>query len=189
MGSAVSIRHLILGLLTQQLMSGYDIKRYLKSLSWLIVSPSFGSLYSALHGLLEDGLVTMEVAPRQGRPARKIYTVTEAGRQALRKWMGQPVASGASLRAFLMRLILATSFSHTGLISHLQQRRSHVAVHQAALKPIAEGLDGTMDLGQHLPFGYGLTLATAELAWLDSTLEQLSQQPYPWRSKSTTASL
>jgi len=189
MASAVSIRHLILGLLTQQRMSGYDIKRFLKSLSWLIDSPSFGSLYPALHALLEDGLVTMEVAPRQGRPPRKIYTVTEAGRQALRKWMDQPVAPRASLKAFLMRLILASSFSHTGLISHLQQRRSYIAVHQAALEPIAEALDGTMDLGQHLAFDYGLTLATAELAWLDSTLEQLSQQPYPWRSKSTTASL
>ncbi len=177
MARAVSIRHLILGLLTQQPMSGYDIKRFLKSLSWLIDSPSFGSLYPTLHALREDDLVTVEVTPRQGRPPRKIYTITEAGRQVLGEWVDQPVAPGASLRTFVMRLILASNFSHTGLISHLQQRRSQVAVHHATLKQITEALDGTVDSGQRLAFGYGLALATAELAWLDSALEQLSQQP------------
>jgi len=179
MASALSIRHFILGLLTQQPMSGYDIKRFLESLSWLIDSPSFGSLYPALHMLLEDGLVTVDVVSRQDRPPRKIYTITEAGRQALREWMDQPVAPGASLKTFVMRLILATNLSHTGLIAHLQQRRSQVAAHRATLRRIAGAPDGTMDSGQRLTFGYGLTLATAELDWLDSTLEQLSQQLLP----------
>ncbi len=160
-------------------MSGYDTKHFLKSLSWLIDSPSFGSIYPTLRALWEDGLVTVEVVPRQGKPPRKIYTITEAGRQALRGWVDQPVALDASLKTFVMRLILASNFSHTGLIAHLQQRRSQVAAHCATLKQIAEALDGTMDFGQRLTFGYGLTLATAELAWLDSTLEQLSQQPLP----------
>ena len=78
-----------------------------------------------------------------------------------------------------MRLMLASSFSHSGLITHLHQRRSQVAVHHATLQQIAGALHGTMDSGQRLAFGYGLTLAAAELAWLDSTLEQLSQQPLP----------
>jgi len=97
----------------------------------------------------------------------------------LREWVDRPVALDASLKTFVMRLILATNLSHTGLIAHLQQRRSQVAAHRATLKRIAEALDGTRDSGQRLTFGYGLTLATAELDWLDSTLEQLSQQPLP----------
>jgi hypothetical protein len=47
------------------------------------------------------------------------------------------------------------------------------------LRQIAEAVDETMDSGQRLTFDYGLTLATAELAWLERTLEQLSQQPLP----------
>lgn len=179
MARTVSIRYLVLGLITQQPMSGYDIKRFLKSLSWLVGSPSFGSLYPTLHALREEGLVTVEVAPRQDKPPRKIYTITDAGKQALRGWMDQPVAAEASLRAFVMRLILSGNLSYTGLIAHLQQRRSQVAIYQVALKEMVESLDGTMDSGRRLAFGYGLALATAELAWLDSTLELLSQQPLP----------
>ncbi len=179
MARVVSIRHLILGLLIQQSMSGYDIKRSLKSLSWLIDSPSYGSIYSALRALREDGLVTIQETPCQDKSPRKVYTIEDAGRQALREWVGQPAAPDISLKTFVMHLILAGSFSHTGLIAHLQQRRSQVAAHHTTLKQIAETVDGTTDSGQRLTFDYGLTLATAELAWLDRMLEQSSQQPLP----------
>ncbi len=155
-------------------MSGYDIKCFLKSLSWLVDSPSFGSLYPALHALLEDGLVTVEVIPRQDKPPRKIYTITEAGRQVLEEWMGQPVAPGTSLKAFVMRLILASNLSHASLIAHLQQRRTQVAAHQLALEQTARAMDESMDLGERLALDYGLAVATAELAWLDRTVDGLS---------------
>jgi len=175
MASAVSIRHFILGLLARQPMSGYDIRRFLKNLSWLIDSPSFGSLYPALHTLLEGDLVVVEVVPRHDKPPRKIYSITEAGRQALQEWMEQPVAPGASLKAFLMRLILASNLSPAGLLAHLQQRRTQVAAHQLALRQATAVMDEGSDLGERLAFDYVLAVATVELNWLDRTLAQLTQ--------------
>lgn len=177
----MSFRYFILGLLTRRPMSGYDIKRHLKSLGWLIGSPSFGSLYPALHALLKDGLATVEVIPREDKPPRKIYSVTEVGRRALQEWINQPAVPDASLKAFLMRLMLASHLSYSDLIAHLAQRRSQVAAHHSALGRVAEALDET-DVGQRLVLDYGLAIASAELAWLDSTLNQLSQpsqQPLP----------
>lgn len=177
MASTVSIRHFILGLLNRQPMSGYDIKRFLKSLSWLIDSPSFGSLYPALHALLENGLVTVEVVSRQDKPPRKIYSITEAGRQVLQEWLSQPIGAGVSLKAFLMRLVLASNLSQAGLVAYLEQRRTQVAAHQLDLEQTARVMDEGMDLGERLVLEYGLAVAAAELDWLDSTLAQQSQQP------------
>jgi DNA-binding PadR family transcriptional regulator len=50
----VSLRYFVLGLLAQEPMSGYDIKRFLKGLNWLIGSPSDGSLYPNLRALLQE---------------------------------------------------------------------------------------------------------------------------------------
>ena len=180
-------RQLVLGLLTQQPMSGYDIKRSLRSLDWLIDGPSLGSLYPALHALLEDGLVTVEVIHSQDRPPRKIYTITQVGRQAVREVAAQPLASGASLKAFVTRLIMTYGPSHDGLAAHLQQRRSQVAAHRDSLERRVETLDGTVDCGQRMMFGYALALARAESAWLDSALEELSQQPLPVEVVGATA--
>jgi PadR family transcriptional regulator AphA len=187
MPRAVSIRHLILGLLTQQPMSGYDIRRFLKSLSWLIESPSFGTIYPTLRALREDDMVTVEVISRQDKPPRKIYTITEPGKQALQEWMDQPLVPDASLKAFVMRLVLSNSLSHTGLIAHLQQRRSQVAAHFATLEQLAEAPNGMTDDGHRIAFDYSLALAGAELTWLDSALERLSQQPLPMELAGATA--
>jgi PadR family transcriptional regulator AphA len=177
MASTVSIRQFILGLVNRQPMSGYDIKCFLKSLSWLIDSPSFGSLYPALHALLENGLVTVEVVSRQDKPPRKIYSITESGRQVLQEWLSQPIGAGVSLKAFLMRLVLASNLSQAGLVAYLEQRRTQVAAHQLDLEQTAGVMDEGMDLGERLVLEYGLAVAAAELDWLDSTLAQQSQQP------------
>jgi len=171
----VSLRYFILGLLTQQPMSGYDIKRFLKGLSWLIGSPSSGSLYPVLRTLLQEELATVEVIPGIDRPPRKIYSTTDAGRRVLGDWMDRPAVSNTPLRAFVMRLLLASSLPHAKLVAHLQQRRTQVAAHCDALKQAAAKLDGTVELGQRLAQDYGLALATAELAWLDATLERISE--------------
>jgi DNA-binding PadR family transcriptional regulator len=189
MARSSSTRQLVLGLLTQQPMSGYDVKRFLKSLSWLIGSPSFGSVYPALHRLREDGLVTAEVVSRHDKPPRKVYTITEAGRRVLREWVAQPLAPGVSLKVFVMRLITTNSLSHDGLVAHLEQRRLQVAAHRDGLEQTVETLDGTKDCAQRMTFGYALALAMAELAWLDSALEKLSHEPLPVEVVGATAQL
>ena len=175
MGGKIGLRHLILGLLVQRPMSGYDIKRLLKGFSWLVGSPSFGSLYPALRSLLEEGLVMEECVSFQNKRGRRSYCITEAGKQALQEWSHQPAEPDASLKSFVMRLILAGNFSRPGLFAHLQQRRSQVAVHRATLNQMMGSPDKEMEPEQRLAHDFGLALATAELSWLDRTIKRLFQ--------------
>jgi hypothetical protein len=78
-----------------------------------------------------------------------------------------------------MRLILTDNFSQAGLIAQLYQRRAQVAVHHTALEQTVGALDEGISSGQRLALDYGLAMATAELGWLDDTLNRLSQQPLP----------
>lgn len=172
---ATNLRHLILGLLSRHPMSGYDVKRFLGSLTWLIGKPSFGSLYPALHILLEEGLVAVEVQPRPGKPDRKIYSITEAGRETVEGWASQPVGADASLRAFVMRLLLAGTLTRQALREHLVQRRVQVTEQQAALAEAVRNDCRRPDLERYLAADYGLTLADAELVWLDKALSELTR--------------
>jgi DNA-binding PadR family transcriptional regulator len=172
-------RHFVLGLLSQQPMSGYDIKQYLECLGWLVGNPSFGAIYPALHTLLEDGMVTLEIVAYETKPPRKIYSITPAGKLALDEWIHRPLLSGASSRAFVMRLLLAEHLSHEGLVAHLTQRRQRVEEHQAALKRTIAATDPPTDLGQRLAFDYGMTIASAQLAWLEDLIAALETQGAP----------
>jgi PadR family transcriptional regulator AphA len=173
--SSVSFRHFILGMLAQRPMSGYDIKGALEGLSWLGGMPSLGNIYSTLHALLKDELVSVEVIPQQGKPARKVYSITKAGKQMLQKWATRLVMPNVSLKAFAMCLILADVFSQDTLIAHLQQRRDQVIAHRTTLKERAKTSGREKAPRRRLAAEYGLTLANAELNWLNSTLDRIHQ--------------
>ena len=174
--STTSTRDVVLGLLAQRPMSGYDIRRLLGGLSWLVDSPSFGTLYPGLHALLADGLLTVEVISSESKPSRKVYSITDAGRKALQEWASRRVQSGGSLKEFVMRLGIASNLSETGLHAHLEQRRELVASRQPRIEQALGATSEEVDLGQYLTLDYGLALADAELAWLDRTLARLARR-------------
>jgi PadR family transcriptional regulator AphA len=163
-----------LGLLAQRPMSGYDVKRCFESFGWLIHSPSFGSLYPALHTLLEDECLTMQVVEGESGLSRKVYSITEAGQQALEKWINESMGTAAtSLKTFLMHLMVADNLSRDALLNHLEQRRSQLADYQTDLEQVGKAAGNGGDLGERLALDYGRVLAAAETIWLDRKLAQL----------------
>lgn len=168
-------------------MSGYDIQRSLKRLTWLISSPSSGSLYPVLYGLLEGGLATVEVVPNLDRPPRKIYSITAAGRKAVQHWAGQPTGPDGSLREFTMRLLLAGCWPKSRLIDQLEQRHRQVTAHRDGAIKTLDAADVEMDLGQRLALEYGLFLSEAELAWLEHTIEMLATASPPEKGSKLAA--
>lgn len=169
----MNYQHFVLGLLAQQPMSGYDIKRCFGIFGWLIHSPSFGSLYPALHALQKDGCLTMQVLEGESGLSRKVYTITETGRQALEKWIEESMEADISLKTFLMHLMVADNLSSETLLTHLERRRSQLADYQTALKQADESTGDNGDLGERLALDYGRVLAAAETVWLDRKLAQL----------------
>jgi PadR family transcriptional regulator AphA len=172
----VNLRYTVLGLLAQQPMTGYDVKRLFKSLNWLVGSPSPGSLYPILAALLREGLASRETVPSADRPARKVYSITDRGRQELQGWIDQPVPPDASLKAFVVHLLLSGVLPRAKLLAHVQQRRSQVFAHYTALEQAVERVEDGVDLGQSLALSYGLALAVAEMAWLDEAQARLMER-------------
>jgi DNA-binding PadR family transcriptional regulator len=174
---AANFRYFILGLLAEQSLSGYDIRRLLKSLGWLMGNPSFGAIYPALHTLLEDGLATVETTSQSNKRIRKIYTITGAGRQALHEWVAQPTKSPTNVKSFVIELILVGNLAQSRVTDLLEQRRQTVAAHHEALKPVLDDLGERVNQGQRMAIEYGLATAGAELAWLEQMLTKLSKDP------------
>jgi PadR family transcriptional regulator, regulatory protein AphA len=83
----VTIRYAILGLLSWQPCTGYDLKKIIADSSTLYWSGNNNQIYTTLIQMNKEGLVTVEVHPQESLPSRKIYTITEAGRSALREWV------------------------------------------------------------------------------------------------------
>ena len=77
----MSTRLVILGLLRDQPLHGYEIKQIFEEHMGDWTSIAFGSIYFALGKLSEEGLIEMVATEKKGnRPSRSVYQITKAGR-------------------------------------------------------------------------------------------------------------
>lgn len=90
----MAIAHAILAALLHKPCSGYDLaKRFDQSVESSVGffwSASFQQIYRELGRLEEKGWLQAETVQQDNRPDKRIYSVTEAGRQALRQWIAEP---------------------------------------------------------------------------------------------------
>lgn len=80
---------MILRLLADESMYGYQIVKELQARSDGYFELEQGTLYPALHRLEREGLVRSEWQVVAEGPSRKYYYITEAGRAALREGVSQ----------------------------------------------------------------------------------------------------
>ncbi|MEK8225552.1 PadR family transcriptional regulator [Oerskovia sp. M15] len=95
------LRHLVLGLLTIQPMTGYDLKRAFDSSVHHFWAADRSQLYRTLAGLVDAGLAEVEVVAQESYPDRKVHRITEAGRVALRDWLASPLEPDDDREPFL----------------------------------------------------------------------------------------
>lgn len=81
----MDVKTLCLGVLTMGDASGYDIKKTFECTFSHFYVAGFGSIYPALAELSGEGLVSCREEPQDGRPARKVYSLTDAGRAAFQQ--------------------------------------------------------------------------------------------------------
>ncbi|SDN68919.1 PadR family transcriptional regulator [Acetanaerobacterium elongatum] len=84
------IEYIILGFLMRQAMTGYDIKQYMGYSTAYFMDASFGSIYPALKRLTEKGLISLSEVVEGGK-LKKVYSITNAGRESFSKWLGSPI--------------------------------------------------------------------------------------------------
>lgn len=103
MAKTMNVRTLCLSILYWRDASGYEIRKLCtEGGSSYFVEASFGSIYPALSRLETDGLVTSQVEHQAGRPSKKIYAITEAGRAAFVDALHEPIGNDVFRSPFLL---------------------------------------------------------------------------------------
>lgn len=83
----MTIDYAILGMLSWQPLTGYDIKKIIQDSPFLYWSGNNNQVYKSLVQLLDNNLVTNEIRHQDGAPSKKIYSITELGRKKLESWI------------------------------------------------------------------------------------------------------
>ena len=86
----MSLKHALLGLLTHRPMTGYELKQFFDSSVQHFWNAELSQIYPTLKSLEEGAYVEKRVEVQDNRPNRKIYEVTDTGRDELLRWIREP---------------------------------------------------------------------------------------------------
>lgn len=97
------LEQIILGMVFNNDLTGYDIKKYIENGIGVFYRASYGSLYPALKKLTDKGYLTLFEEPRGGR--KKIfYRITEDGKTVFLDWLTSPINILDGTNAHLARV-------------------------------------------------------------------------------------
>ena len=96
------LEYAALGLLMQGPQHGYALYQTFEEEFGSIWKAGQTKFYVTLNGLLDDGILEARTEPQEGRPARKVYELTDAGREAFEAWLREPVTSPQAARVELL---------------------------------------------------------------------------------------
>ena len=101
----MSVKYAILGLLHYKDMHGYGIKEHLEKHFGYMWTVNYGQIYPALKKMQEQGQVTMSEVVQEDAPDRKLYAITDKGRDDFRDWLHSDPEKKMVMRdPFLLRL-------------------------------------------------------------------------------------
>ncbi|HET8992639.1 MULTISPECIES: helix-turn-helix transcriptional regulator [unclassified Rhodococcus (in: high G+C Gram-positive bacteria)] len=86
----MALEHALLVSLDERAGSGYELARRFDRSIGFFHRATHQQIYRVLRRMEEREWVTCETVPQDGRPDKKIYTVTAAGHAELDRWIAQP---------------------------------------------------------------------------------------------------
>ena len=166
----------ILGLVSFEEMSGYDLKRFAdRSIHHFFWSPSASQVYSELRRLESMGYVVERSVEQRTRPDKRLYRITYRGSEELRRWLDHPdLDQGVRKSTFLLKLFLRRDDSYDVAIDQLLARLGQLEGTLAEYEQIERDIE---DVGEWL-FPYlvlqaGLAKVSAEIEWIGGALDVL----------------
>ncbi len=111
----------LLGLLTVEPMSGYDLRQTIQTSIGHFWSESFGQIYPNLKALAAEGLVTAKTERQKGKPDRQVYSITRKGRDRLGAWLAVAPQPGIARNELLLKIFFGVQASPEILIGYVER--------------------------------------------------------------------
>jgi DNA-binding PadR family transcriptional regulator len=181
----MSVRYAILGLLAQKPRHGYELRAAFEAVvggdeNWE-VKPA--QIYTTLERLEEAGFVERTSDLGEGdEPSRRVYAVTQSGREALTEWFVHGVTPGHQRDEFFVKLMIGLASGEANPRKVIQIQRSHLDQELHSATAMRDGYDKKISMAQILLLDKAIMHLEADLRWLDmveTRLEEVKRQPLP----------
>lgn len=176
----MSLRAAILGFLSLKPTSGYLLRKRFEDSVASFWSVTQSQIYRELHTLERDQLVVSEREPGNGKPDRRIYSLSKRGKTELDAWLRAPVEPVHLRHPLLLKLVLATDVEPRAFDEVLAEYEGSLAAKRAeytarlSMTQISSLARSKREATLwRLSIEHGIAWAEAELAWAKKARRKL----------------
>jgi DNA-binding PadR family transcriptional regulator len=162
----------ILGLLLESPMHGYELRKRLTGLLGAFRAFSYGSLYPALRRMQLDGLIVEDAAPAGAtvRRARRVYRLTEAGRERFTELVADTGPQNYTDDGFGVHLAFFNRTPAEARMRILEGRRRQVEERREGLREAVARASSSLDRYTRQLHQLGLESSEREVKWLNELI-------------------
>ena len=168
----MSGKDIILGLLIEKGMSGYEINQVFESVFSHFYKTSYGMIYPTLKKLQKEVLVTKEVVFQEGKPNKNIFKTTSAGKLEFYKFLSKELSSEFTESEFMVKMYFGEYASPELIKSWIKHE---IESKQKCIKQLKEDFkhwDKTMSFSQKVSYEIGIRQYAVTI---DVLLEKLKE--------------
>lgn len=170
----MNVRTLCLAILSCGDATGYEIRKHsVEGKFSYFVDASFGAIYPALNRLTEDGLVTVRDEMQAGKPARRVYSITPAGRRAFREALCEGPGPDTFKSPFLLVAMFAEMLPRPHITKAVDERIGALQESVAEMTSCLDEMRGQGAAGSEWILRYGIAVHQASLDYLEANRGEL----------------
>ncbi|MBQ8132959.1 MAG: PadR family transcriptional regulator [Clostridia bacterium] len=178
MANTKKMDYVLLGLLSHEPMTGYEIKKRLNTSLKFFWGGSYGSIYPTLNELEKDGKVTKEDTSSNGRE-KMTYSITKKGIAALKDWLKHPAEKDELRYETLLKLFFGNENGFSGAREHIERFEEKSRSELQILKLFADNLFNVLDENTHkfyyLTVTFGIKTYESYLLWCQEAKELIER--------------
>ena len=180
----MSLKHALLGILGYGQMTGYELKQFFDSSVQHFWNAELSQIYPTLKSLEEVGFVDMHVEVQQNRPNRKVYAITEPGRDEFLRWVRAPQQPADLRDPFLIKVFFGTQIPIEDILvllrRQMEEQQKVLAFSETVLRDkIRDGVEHSHSTRNGLFWTLTLELAIAYrrayIEWCEKSMHLLEE--------------
>jgi DNA-binding PadR family transcriptional regulator len=183
----MSLEFATLGFLNYHPYTGYDLKKIFDTSIRHFWPADQSQIYRTLARLTERGFARVEKVPQLDRPDRKVYYITDAGREELLRWLACPPPLDEPRSAPLIQVFFAGQLSNDQILEKFEGfaaiMRAMLAQYDHVPAQIGPYQEEITSPREHffwlLTLDNGIRSMRANLEWAENIIEQIKAGKVP----------
>ena len=170
----MDVKTVCLAILSVSDSTGYEMRKQFEDGPFAyFYEAGYGSIYPALNKLKDQGLVSVRDVSQEGKPDKKIYSINDEGREALKEAINQRPEHDRLRSDFLVMMLfshlLDSSNRQEDYDTYLNFHKRHLAEMEGEIDGVCSEVGECFDKlpGHDFAHGFGVAVYTAIIEYLE----------------------